>query len=76
MRAMRDGDISAACPEDVTNPNLRKERAHQEMADYMADRTVLTNRDLLEYWKGKNARWPHLSLIARLYASREKFFDS
>ena len=34
----------------------------------MADRTVLTNRDLLQYWKGKHARWPHLSLLARLYA--------
>ena len=29
------------------------ERARQEMADYLADGTVLTNRDLLEYWKGK-----------------------
>ena len=68
MRAMQDGDISAAYPEEITNPNLREERALQEMADYMADRTVLTNRDLLQYWKGKHARWPHLSLIARLYA--------
>ena len=33
----------------------------------MADRTVLTNRDLLQYLKGKNARWSHLSLLARLY---------
>ena len=49
MRAMQDGHISAAYPEEVTNPNLRKERAHQEMADCIADRTVLTNHDLLEY---------------------------
>ena len=49
MRAMQDGDISTAYPEELTNPNLRKERALQEMADYMADRTVLTNRDLLGY---------------------------
>ena len=34
---------------------------------HMADRTVLTNRDLLQYWKGKHARWSHLSLLARLY---------
>ena len=37
----------------------------------MADRTVLTNRDLLQYWKGKHARWPHLSLLARLYAGMD-----
>ena len=37
------------------------------MAEYMADRTELTNRDLLEYWKGKVVRWPQLSLLARRY---------
>ena len=55
----------------MTNANLHKEKAHQEMADYMADRTVLTNRDLLEYWKGKDIRWRHLSLLAGLYAGMD-----
>lgn len=68
MQAMQDVDISAAYPEEVTNPDSRRERALQKMADYMANRTELTNRELLEYWNGQAGHWPHLSFLARLDA--------
>ena len=69
---------------DVDAPELRKDAAQREMAAYMKEAAPKndTKFDFLQYWEVRGtdgvdpsgkvvvpARWPHIGLLARLYAS-------
>ena len=64
-------------------PELRKDAALREMAAYMEEAAIKNDSkfDFLQYWEARDtdgldpsgkvvvpARWPHIGLLARLYA--------
>lgn len=59
---MHDEDAMFDAPKKLKDANLH------ELNHCMINPNAMQHRDLLGVWGSKKATWPHLALLARLYA--------